>query len=108
MGSNPRIEESYDLSPDHTVMLGVDFELGFGDGAWEHVPGAEAAVARFREAAASWRRAGGRVVMCREIYYPSDYLGADGEPLHDLSLIHISEPTRQAEISYAVFCLKKK
>src|SRR5678809_927996 len=24
---------------------------------------------------------------------------------HDLSLIHISEPTRQAEISYAVFCL---
>src|SRR5678810_1437265 len=25
-----------------------------------------------------------------------------------LSLIHISEPTRQAEISYAVFCLEKK
>ena len=28
--------------------------------------------------------------------------------LSQLSLIHISEPTRQAEISYAVFCLKKK
>src|SRR5665213_4215065 len=28
--------------------------------------------------------------------------------IHSLSLIHISEPTRQAEISYAVFCLKKK
>ena len=28
--------------------------------------------------------------------------------VHGLSLIHISEPTRQAEISYAVFCLKKK
>src|SRR5665213_4234259 len=28
--------------------------------------------------------------------------------IHHLSLIHISEPTRQAEISYAVFCLKKK
>ena len=28
--------------------------------------------------------------------------------LDNLSLIHISEPTRQAEISYAVFCLKKK
>ena len=28
--------------------------------------------------------------------------------VQDLSLIHISEPTRQAEISYAVFCLKKK
>ena len=28
--------------------------------------------------------------------------------INSLSLIHISEPTRQAEISYAVFCLKKK
>src|SRR5674476_498502 len=27
---------------------------------------------------------------------------------NNISLIHISEPTRQAEISYAVFCLKKK
>ena len=35
--------------------------------------------------------------------YPS--ILAPGEKL---SLIHISEPTRQAEISYAVFCLKKK
>ena len=34
----------------------------------------------------------------------------DGKPFFalQLSLIHISEPTRQAEISYAVFCLKKK
>src|SRR5674476_1513861 len=31
-----------------------------------------------------------------------------GEQRSFLSLIHISEPTRQAEISYAVFCLKKK
>src|SRR5660398_304344 len=28
--------------------------------------------------------------------------------LDDLSLIHISEPTRLRRISYAVFCLKKK
>src|SRR5659263_728837 len=28
--------------------------------------------------------------------------------LTDLSLIHISEPTRLGMISYAVFCLKKK
>src|SRR5674476_1501446 len=34
------------------------------------------------------------------IYYNSD-------SIISLSLIHISEPTRQAEISYAVFCLKK-
>src|SRR5678810_1066418 len=32
----------------------------------------------------------------------------EGATPKDLSLIHISEPTRQAEISYAVFCLKKK
>ena len=31
-----------------------------------------------------------------------------GLQVHDLSLIHISEPTRQEAISYAVFCLKKK
>src|SRR5450756_520395 len=30
------------------------------------------------------------------------------EPAGDLSLIHISEPTRLGMISYAVFCLKKK
>src|SRR5664279_1343816 len=29
-------------------------------------------------------------------------------PSLDLSLIHISEPTRRTPISYAVFCLKKK
>src|SRR5674476_1017206 len=28
-----------------------------------------------------------------------------GDSSYNLSLIHISEPTRQAEISYAVFCL---
>ena len=28
--------------------------------------------------------------------------------LLELSLIHISEPTRRTPISYAVFCLKKK
>src|SRR5678815_2171428 len=32
--------------------------------------------------------------------------GHEGE--RDLSLIHISEPTRLLSISYAVFCLKKK
>ena len=30
------------------------------------------------------------------------------EQAMSLSLIHISEPTRQEAISYAVFCLKKK
>src|SRR5674476_1050224 len=31
--------------------------------------------------------------------------GAQTKQVPGLSLIHISEPTRQAEISYAVFCL---
>ncbi|CUR58723.1 hypothetical protein NOCA2540012 [metagenome] len=84
MGSNPRVEAPYDLSTDHTVLLGVDFQQGFGDGAWEHTPDATAAIARFREAAQSWRAAGGRVVMCREIYYPSDYPGPDGEPIAEV------------------------
>src|SRR5665213_930184 len=34
------------------------------------------------------------------------YVGIIGHMVRWLSLIHISEPTRQAEISYAVFCLK--
>ena len=88
MGSNPRVEDRYDLSPDHTVMLGVDFQQGFGDGAWEHTPDAPAAVARFGEAAASWRAAGGQVIMCREIYYPTDYPGPDGEPIAEVVASH--------------------
>src|SRR5450756_1495698 len=32
----------------------------------------------------------------------------DHERIPELSLIHISEPTRLGMISYAVFCLKKK
>ena len=39
------------------------------------------------------------------------YLNMKGEVvipiIYDLSLIHISEPTRRTPISYAVFCLKK-
>lgn len=88
MGNNPRVEEPYDLSPEHTVLLGVDFQQGFGDGAWEHTPDAPAAVANFRDAATAWRSAGGRVVMCREIYYPSDYPGPDGQPLADVVAHH--------------------
>ena len=88
MGNNPRFEEPYDLSPGRTVVLGVDFQQGFGDGAWEHTPDAAAAVANFRAAAASWRRAGGRVIMCREVYYPGDFPGPDGEPIADVVRHH--------------------
>eukprot|EP00831_Metopus_contortus_P048929 TRINITY_DN40124_c0_g1_i2.p2 TRINITY_DN40124_c0_g1~~TRINITY_DN40124_c0_g1_i2.p2 ORF type:complete len:155 (+),score=47.62 TRINITY_DN40124_c0_g1_i2:58-522(+) len=36
------------------------------------------------------------------------FISLDLEKYKDLSLIHISEPTRPLYISYAVFCLKKK
>ena len=36
------------------------------------------------------------------------WLGRGLTAVKALSLIHISEPTRQEAISYAVFCLKKK
>ena len=50
---------------------------------------------------------------CQYIRMGADYLPEGFEirqmrAEYKLSLIHISEPTRQAEISYAVFCLKKK
>ena len=50
----------------------------------------------------------GRMVdlIAREYDIVCRYQG--GNNAGHLSLIHISEPTRQAEISYAVFCLKKK
>lgn len=84
MPTKPRIDEPYELTVERTVLLGVDYQRGFGDGAWEHTPGAEAAVERFRRAAGSWRRAGGQVILCREIYYPSDYLGPDGAPIAEI------------------------
>eukprot|EP00658_Telonema_sp_P-2_P005273 TRINITY_DN11977_c0_g1_i3.p1 TRINITY_DN11977_c0_g1~~TRINITY_DN11977_c0_g1_i3.p1 ORF type:complete len:114 (+),score=43.85 TRINITY_DN11977_c0_g1_i3:217-558(+) len=37
-----------------------------------------------------------------------DIVGSDIAAVYNLSLIHISEPTRLLSISYAVFCLKKK
>src|SRR5674476_1547271 len=51
--------------------------------------------------------------FCRAIILPFNNNSTSSQLLYtftslNLSLIHISEPTRQAEISYAVFCLKKK
>ena len=42
------------------------------------------------------------------VWFRMPYIKSQLAPGNTLSLIHISEPTRQAEISYAVFCLKKK
>ena len=51
--------------------------------------------------------ASGRVLLPREIIARLE-LNAGDKLAIDLSLIHISEPTRLLSISYAVFCLKKK
>ena len=44
------------------------------------------------------------IKITRGFVVPDDFDGI----VYDLSLIHISEPTRRTPISYAVFCLKKK
>ena len=59
MGNNPRVENPYDLSPGHTVLLGVDFQQAFGEGAWEDTPGATGAVSNFRLRAAFGSAPGG-------------------------------------------------
>ena len=46
--------------------------------------------------------------VLRRAYADAGVNPQDVDYIEALSLIHISEPTRQAEISYAVFCLKKK
>jgi len=71
--NNPRVEPPYDLSPDHTVLLGVDYQQAFGEGAWEEVPGANVAIAQMRRAAHAWRTTGGRIVWVREAYLPEDF-----------------------------------
>src|SRR5659263_97422 len=46
-------------------------------------------------------------ILSRLEIHPME-LGLDLRAVYELSLIHISEPTRLGMISYAVFCLKKK
>ena len=40
--------------------------------------------------------------------FATRYYDIKAAELKNLSLLHISEPTRLRQISYAVFCLKKK
>src|SRR5665213_623213 len=65
-----------------------DREIRMTPGAWRDRPEEDVAVGRHQPPS-------------------SDRVEGFMRHFEELSLIHISEPTRQAEISYAVFCLKK-
>src|SRR5665647_3538173 len=90
----------------------ADFAASGGDTqailtAGRTVPGV--AVATERRVADVPVQVNGRKLLGRVIGLPATgQPPIDGVMVLDLSLIHISEPTRRTPISYAVFCLKKK
>ena len=56
-----------------------------------------------------WRKVGDAFPAWPRLYLDLPGHGGSADiAVQDLSLIHISEPTRLGMISYAVFCLKKK
>jgi len=59
---------SYDIDPDTTALIGVDFQVGFGENSWEPVPHAASAVENFRLASQAWRNGGGTVVHVQTRY----------------------------------------
>ena len=76
------VQKEYDWETRQSLS---NSELGFGDNNWQ----------KFAEL--GWLGIS-----------TSEDSGGFGGSAIELSLIHISEPTRHAQISYAVFCLKKK
>ena len=57
---------NYPLDPDTAVMVGIDYQLAFGQ--MEPVPAAASAVANFIRAADAWRAVGGAVLHVRTYY----------------------------------------
>jgi len=62
----------HDLSPARAALISVDFQLAFGNGGWEHVPHADAAVNRFNQLATHWRAAGGVVMHVHTTFYEGE------------------------------------
>jgi nicotinamidase-related amidase len=58
---------TYDVDPETTALVGVDFQRGFGHG-FEPVPHADTAVANFIALARAWRAAGGTVLHVHTTY----------------------------------------
>jgi nicotinamidase-related amidase len=77
----PGVPVSYDLGPTHTALVSVDFQHAFGDGGWEHVPHARAAVQRFGELASRWRAAGGTIIHVHTTFYSGETVPPGRETL---------------------------
>ena len=75
ISKTPGVPVAYDLLPERTALVSIDFQIAFGDGGWEHVPHAEAAVERFIALAERWREAGGAV-----LHVHSTFPLAEGAP----------------------------
>ena len=87
-----KVKDVYKNFGSNKVLKGIDFELDEGQ------------VLAIIGSSGSGKTTLLRCINFLEIPDKADiYL--NGENI--LSLIHISEPTRPSEISYAVFCLKK-
>src|ERR1700691_4441014 len=59
---------SYPVTPGSTALLGIDRQFGSGEGSWEEVPHAAAAVENFRKASRAWRQSDGAVVHVQTQY----------------------------------------
>ena len=93
------ISKGYDKNPSRSLSLAAEAYTG---DPWFNVDQLEII-------GKSWQW----VCHVEKVREPGSYTCVDiaSRPVavvRDLSLIHISEPTRQEAISYAVFCLKKK
>src|SRR5664279_1000320 len=91
----PRIIDVQSMSPFHAKVVMEPFERGYG-----HTLGN----ALRRVLLSSMPGYAPTEVKITGVLH--EYSALDG--VQELSLIHISEPTRRTPISYAVFCLKKK
>src|SRR5450756_2798823 len=107
------VEAQGEARNDFLILAELAQRLGYGD----LYPQSEEDMLRFALEPSGFtleevRAAGGEArvptVMMQYKKWEKGLLRRDGQPGFNLSLIHISEPTRLGMISYAVFCLKKK
>ena len=93
----------FPIRPTRRGLLGTAAALGAG------APAGPALAQSLRGTTLVFASWGGAYQEAQKVCYCEPFAAETGaRVVQDLSLIHISEPTRQAEISYAVFCLKKK